>query len=65
MDRSYYSYWTTACRTCALKAQCTTGQERRIGRWEHEPVLEQVQDRLDRDPARGLVAFSAALFEIF
>jgi len=23
-------YWTTACQTCALKAQCTTGAERRI-----------------------------------
>ena len=23
-------YWTTACQGCALKAQCTTGRERRI-----------------------------------
>ena len=38
-------YWTTACQTCALKAQCTTGKERRISRWEHEAVLETVQDR--------------------
>ena len=43
-------YWTTACRTCALKAQCTTGPERRITRWEHEAVLERVQQRLDQDP---------------
>ena len=43
-------YWTTACRTCALKAQCTTGPERRITRWEHEAVLEKVQQRLDQDP---------------
>jgi transposase len=27
-------YWTSACKTCALKAQCTTGPERRISRWE-------------------------------
>src|SRR6201997_662466 len=45
-------YWTTACRTCALKAQCTTGPERRIPRWEHEAVLEKVQQRLDQDPNR-------------
>ncbi|MGO9544691.1 MAG: IS1182 family transposase [Rhodomicrobium sp.] len=45
-------YWTTACRTCPLKAQCTTGHERRIPRWEHEAVLEKVQDRLDRDPGK-------------
>src|SRR5690349_3986705 len=43
-------YWTTACQTCALKAQCTTGRERRITRWEHEAVLERVQDRLDHNP---------------
>jgi transposase len=43
-------YWTTACQTCALKAQCTTGPERRITRWEHEAVLEKVQQRLDRNP---------------
>jgi transposase len=43
-------YWTTACQSCALKAQCTTGRERRITRWEHEAVLERVQDRLDHTP---------------
>ena len=43
-------YWTTACQSCALKAQCTTGPERRIARWEHEAVLEKVQQRLDQDP---------------
>jgi Transposase DDE domain len=42
--------WTTACRTCALKARCTQGKERRISRREHETVLETVQDRLDRNP---------------
>src|ERR1700726_2728196 len=44
-------YWTSTCKTCALKAQCTTGPERRISRWEHEAVLEKVQDRLDHNPA--------------
>src|SRR5918995_292339 len=43
-------YWTSTCKTCALKAQCTTGPERRISRWEHEAVLEKVQDRLDHNP---------------
>ena len=45
-------YWTTACQACALKAQCTPGKERRISRWQHEAVLETVQDRLDRNPTR-------------
>ena len=48
--RSMRRYWTSACKTCALKAQCTTGSERRISRWEHEAVLEKVQDRLDHNP---------------
>lgn len=45
-------YWTNACQGCALKGQCTTGTERRISRWEHEAVLESVQARLDRNPAK-------------
>ena len=43
-------YWTTACPKCLLKSQCTTGPERRITRWEHEHVLEAVQQRLDANP---------------
>jgi macrodomain Ter protein organizer (MatP/YcbG family) len=43
-------YWTNARKTCAIKDQCTTGKERRITRWEHEHVLEIVQQRLDQDP---------------
>jgi transposase len=43
-------YWTTACRTCTIKSRCTTGEQRRITRWEHEPVLEAVQRRLDQNP---------------
>jgi transposase len=48
--KTLHRYWTTACQTCALKAKCTTGEQRRISRWEHEAVLETVQDRLDRNP---------------
>jgi transposase len=43
-------YWTTACPQCRLKSQCTKGPERRIARWEHEHVLEAVQQRLDANP---------------
>ena len=45
-------YWTNACRTCAIKHQCTTGKQRRITRWEHEHVLEAVQRRLDEHPEK-------------
>jgi len=43
-------YWTNACPECPLKRKCTKGPERRIARWEHEHVLEAVQERLDADP---------------
>ncbi len=45
-------YWTTACRTCAIKDRCTTGKQRRITRWEHEDILEAVQRRLDEHPEK-------------
>jgi hypothetical protein len=45
-----HRYWTDACQTCPIKAQCTTGRERRITRWEHEEVVEAVQERLDKNP---------------
>ena len=43
-------YWADACHTCPIKAQCTTGRERRISRWEHEAIVEDVQKRLDKNP---------------
>jgi len=45
-------YWTNACQACTIKHQCTTGKERRIRRWEHEHVLEAVQQRLDEHPEK-------------
>jgi len=43
-------YWTSVCQSCAIKDKCTTGKERRITRWEHEHVLEAVEQRLDENP---------------
>jgi len=45
-----HRYWASACPRCPLKAQCTTGDYRRIGRWEHEAVLEAMQSRLEKMP---------------
>ena len=45
-------YYTRTCRSCALKAQCTPGKERRVRRWEHEDVLDVMQARLDRHPEK-------------
>ena len=45
-----HSYWSSNCQACTLKSKCTTGKERRVTRWEHEAILEAMQDRLDCDP---------------
>ncbi len=33
-----------------MKAHCTPSKQRRVSRWEHEDVLETVQQRLDENP---------------
>jgi transposase len=43
-------YWSSNCETCPLKRQCTPSKERRVTRWEHEEILESMQDRLDCAP---------------
>ena len=45
-----HRYWSDQCGHCALKAQCTTGKQRRVTRWEHEAVVERAQARLARSP---------------
>jgi transposase len=48
--KALHIYWTTRCGDCPLKPQCTTGKERRVKRWEHEAVIDAMQERLDRTP---------------
>jgi len=43
-------YWQNECQNCSLKAQCTTGKERRIARWEHEHLIEAMYARMDESP---------------
>ncbi|CAL8481442.1 IS1182 family transposase [Caballeronia sp. S22] len=45
-----HKYWPSACPSCKLKPQCTPSPYRRIARWEHEKVLEEMQRRLDKNP---------------
>lgn len=45
-----HRYWSSHCQHCALKAQCTPSPQRRVRRWEHESVLENMQQRLDQAP---------------
>lgn len=48
--QNLHRYWSSNCRACKLKSKCTTGKERRVTRWEHEEVLERMEQRLARDP---------------
>lgn len=45
-------YWSTAaCSACQIKSKCTTSkEERRVKRWAHEHLVEEVQRRLDANP---------------
>ena len=47
-----HKYWSSHCPNCSIKSQCTTDKYRRVGRWEHETVLEAAEARLDREPER-------------
>ena len=48
-DFDFYRH-LSACFTCSLKPHCTPTKLRRVKRWEHEDVLDRMQDRLDRMP---------------
>ncbi|MEM9280016.1 MAG: IS1182 family transposase [Pseudomonadota bacterium] len=46
------SYWSSFCDGCVIKDKCTNSKERRIRRWEHEDVLDRMQQRIDDDPSK-------------
>ena len=48
-----HKYWSSACPKCLIRSACTTSAYRRLGRWEHEEVVERMQWRLDRMPEAG------------
>ena len=45
-----HCYWSSNCQSCALKTQCTPSKQRRVRRWEHEAVLDEMQIRLNHAP---------------
>jgi hypothetical protein len=46
---AYYAS-PTVCRDCELKSRCTRGKERRVKRWEHEDVLDAMEEELRNTP---------------
>ncbi len=43
-------YWSSDCPACPIREKCTTSDNRRIRRWEHEAVMDRMQSRLDNLP---------------
>jgi transposase len=41
-----HRYWSSNCKTCPLKEKCTPNTNRRVTRWEHQDILENMQARL-------------------
>ncbi len=48
--KTLHKYWSSDCPQCPMKPRCTRGQNRRIARWEHEDILDVVQQRLEGAP---------------
>jgi transposase len=53
--QTLHRYWPSACPHCPIKSQCTPSPYRRVTRWEHEQVLDDMQCRLDRTPEASRV----------
>ncbi|MFK7854937.1 MAG: IS1182 family transposase [Granulosicoccus sp.] len=50
--KQHYRYYASqeTCGNCALKSKCTTGKERRVTRWEHEQVIDELDKRMANHP---------------
>ena len=45
-----HRYWSSNCNSCPLKTKCTPSTQRRVTRWEHQGVLDDMQARLEQSP---------------
>ncbi len=54
-------YWTNDCQACPIKSRCTTGKQRRVKRWEQEHLVDEMRDRMSRDP--GVMALRRSTVE--
>jgi transposase len=45
-----HRYWSSNCKGCPLKEKCTPSGQRRVTRWEHQDVLDEMQARLEQHP---------------
>jgi transposase len=45
-----HRYWSSNCKGCTLKDKCTPSSQRRVTRWQHQDVLDEMQARLEKNP---------------
>lgn len=55
-----HRYWSSNCKGCALKDRCTPSLNRRVTRWEHQDVLDEMQACLDENPDAMRIRRSSA-----
>jgi transposase len=55
-----HRYWSSNCKGCPLKEKCTPSPQRRVTRWEHQDVLDEMQARLEQHPDAMRIRRSAA-----
>ena len=53
-EKVMYRYYTSSltCGSCPKKLKCTTAKERRVDRWEHEDVIDELDKRMANEPER-------------
>lgn len=53
-DKNMNRYYApdAVCAACSLKSKCTSGKHRRVSRWEHEEVLERLDQRMEDKPGQ-------------
>ena len=49
-DMKLHRYWSSNCKGCPLKEKCTPSAQRRVTRWDHQDVLDEMQARLEQSP---------------
>lgn len=55
-----HRYWSSNCKGCPLKDNCTPSPPRRVTRWEHQDVLDEMQARLEQHPDAMRIRRSSA-----
>lgn len=45
-------YFTNACRACPFKVRCTNGRLRRMVRWEHQEIIDELIKRTRLEPEK-------------